>query len=133
MQSAHKMFLDKYANLLCGISWIFSFFVVVYFAFLSWGASIDLNGATSFIFGLPVLCTLLLISYSTGKYSEKNVRAGRFSKYTAQFLCFSLLLFYLSGLFPGLHRITESPIKVINKISIALTGRTPDQWRNSSD
>lgn len=122
------MFLTKYPKLLAGISWALNFLVIFYFAYLSWGASIDFNGFTSMIFGIPVLVVLLIGAYLAGMHSEKKSRTSRFSKCSSQIMTIALGLFYISGLFPSLQKISDIPIKVTTKLSKALTGKTPDDW-----
>ncbi|MGZ3775807.1 MAG: hypothetical protein ACXVCY_18505 [Pseudobdellovibrionaceae bacterium] len=124
------MFLEKYPKSMAVISWMLNLMVLCYFAYLSWWASVDFNGFTSMLFGIPVLAIFLVCAYLSGRISGKKVHIGRFSKYVSQLMCVVLVLFYLSGFFPTLQKFSEFPIKVSTRLSKKFTGKTPDQWIN---
>lgn len=125
-----KLFLEEYPKSMAVISCALNLVVICYFAYLSWWASIDFSGFTSMLFGIPVLAIFLVCAYLAGRSSEKKVHSGRFPKYVSQLMCVVLVLFYLSGFFPTLQKVSDFPIKVTIRLSKKFTGKTPDQWIN---
>ena len=123
-----KLISRKYPSLLIRISWALNLFVIFYFGYISWWASVDFNGFTSMLFGIPILLLLLMSAYLAGIASEKKSQIDYLPKYFSQITFVVLILFYLTGFFPSLQKVTEIPIKTMTRLSKACTGKTPEQW-----
>lgn len=98
-----------------------------------WWAAVDFNGFTSMLFRIPVLSELLAFAYLVGAATEKESRISQFPKRVSQITCLLLAVFYLSGFFPSLQKVTELPIKIISRLSKTCTGKTPEQWEASAE
>lgn len=123
-----KLFLSKSPKVMVGLSLLLNFSAILYFGYIGWWASVDFNGFTSMLFGIPVLIVLLVLAYLAGTYSVDELNAGRFSKYISTFSFVVLVLYFLSGFFPSLQKVSEIPIKVMTRLSKICTGKTPQQW-----
>lgn len=121
-------FIEKYPRLSKTIPWIFNFFSILYFIYISWWASVDFNGFTSMLFGIPILTIVLAFAYFLGTISAQKSNPTFSSILVTKIIAIVLVLFYLSGFFPGLKFISEMPVKVVTKLSKMMTGISPDQW-----
>ena len=122
------LILEKYPKLLIGLSWVLNLLAIFYFGYITWLASIDFGGFTSMLFGIPILLILLVFAYLTGVTSERVIQACRFPKFVSQLTSIMLILFYLTGFFPSLQKVTDLPIKIVTRLSEKLTGKSPQQW-----
>ncbi len=114
--------------MLYGLSWVLNLLAISYFGYITWLASIDFGGFSSMIFGIPILLVLLVFAYLTGVTAERVGQAGRFPKCVSQMTSIILSLFYLTGFFPGLQKVTDLPIKIVTRLAEKLTGKSPQQW-----
>ncbi len=133
LQIGSKVNHTKYRKILNYISWLFNFMIIFCFARICWYSSNEANfffedGYSNFLFGIPVFLFFATGSFIVSKYSEKKMISSHYSRYLLKILIISLTIFYLSPFIPGLHKITEIPVKLTIKASKIISGKTPFEW-----